>query len=612
MQVVGLTTPQEVYVASKDRKFRINELLILEDPHQGNLIGEVVESNSYNRFIPLTIGGAVHDTDVIESLKHLGYSISEDEINIAKIKLLTEANFPVVTGCSVRLPAFDEVRGYLLKGLREDGLLLGEIKNTEETAATMENELKGLCEMFSRGEIYKTRNVPFFLDLRSFQQYPHIGVFGGSGSGKSFGLRVIMEEIMKHRFPALMLDPHYEMEFYESQDSTTEKQDFKDEFIKFQIGEHIGVEFLNLSRGDLLALLSAVSPLTEAMASAIEELHLRGDTYLSFSHRLELLSETLELGRSKVEQALRQDMEPMEKEKYKKMRQLLEKYQNIPLPSVHGISWRLRRLHNSGLFSHDIKPVKEAMMQGKTAVVQGPIWLLQVFSTYLLSNIYRQRRDYKDGELKGETMADYFPPFIIATDEAHNFAPKGRDAATKYIITEIAQEGRKYGVFLVLATQRPTLLDETVTAQLNTKIIFRTVRASDIATITEETDIKTEEARRLPYLPSGDAFVSSPLFGRTVAIRVRFPYTRSPHTQNPLDEIQIHRETSEDKLLESIKPHLPVYAANFARAVEEINKSSGQKYEVRTLKAALDDLVQKGKLKKQASPLGDIYQVSHI
>lgn len=412
---------------------------------------------------------------------------------------------------------------------------------------------------------------------------------------------------MKHRFPALMLDPHYEMEFAESQENTQEKRDFKEHFKKFQIGEHIGVEFLHLSRGDLLALLSAVSPLTEAMASAIAELHLRGDTYLSFSNRLELLIEALEMGRPRVEQALRQDMEPMEKEKYKKLRQLLEEYQNIPLPSVQGIAWRLRRLHNSGLFSRDIKLVKEAMMQGKLAVVQGPIWLLQVFSTYLLSNVYRQRRDYKDGELKGEASGEYFPPFIIATDEAHNFAPKGRDAATKDIITEIAQEGRKYGVFLVLATQRPTLLDETVTAQLNTKVIFRTVRASDIATITEETDIKTEEARRLPYLPSGDAFMSSPLFGRTVAIRVRFPHTRSPHTQNPLDEIQIHRETTEDKLLESIKPHLPIYAANFARAVEEINRDTGENYQVRTLKAALDTLVEKGKLKKQTSPLGDIF-----
>ena len=29
MQVVGLTTPQEIFVASKLRKFRINEMLVI-------------------------------------------------------------------------------------------------------------------------------------------------------------------------------------------------------------------------------------------------------------------------------------------------------------------------------------------------------------------------------------------------------------------------------------------------------------------------------------------------------------------------------------------------------------------------------------------------------
>ncbi|MCR4430237.1 MAG: ATP-binding protein [Tepidanaerobacteraceae bacterium] len=609
MQVAGITTPIEVFVASRERRFRINELLIIDDPNQGPLVGEVVDASSYNRFIPLSVEHAFSDAHVVESLKHLGYSIDEDEINIAKVKLMSETSFPVTTGSPVRLPGFGEVKSFLMRGLREDGLLLGEIKNTEETAKTMDRELKGLFYIYSAGKPKRTENVPFILDLKSFHQYPHIGIFGGSGSGKSFGMRVILEELMKHRIPTVVLDPHYEMDFSASQEGIPEDENFKRHFSRYQIGEHIGVEFLNLSKRDLLSLLSAVSPLSEAMSSAVEVLHRRGDTYLSFSSRLEDLAQALEIGRARIDSALRQGMEPQEMERFKKMKELLENYQNIPLPSVQGISWRLRRLQVSGLFSHDIKPVKEAMLQGKLAVVQGPIWLLQVFSTYLLSNIYRQRRDYKDGELRGQTPGDYFPPFVIATDEAHNFAPKGRDAAPKGIITEIAQEGRKYGVFLVLATQRPTLLDETVTAQLNTKIIFRTVRGSDIATIAEETDIKPEEARRLPYLPSGDAFVSSPLFGRTVAIRVRFPYTASPHTVNPIDEIKNRRLDSDEKLLSLISPHLPIYAASFARAVEDINRRSDEKYEVRTLKEALDALVEKGRLKRQPSPLGDIYIV---
>src|SRR5699024_5200190 len=168
---------------------------------------------------------------------------------------------------------------------------------------------------------------------------------------------------------------------------------------------------------------------------------------------------------------------------------------------------------------------------GKLIVIQGSTRILQVFSTYLLNNLYHKRRDYKDALYK-ETVADYFPPFIIVTDEAHNFAPKGYESPSKSILKEISQEGRKYGVFLILATQRPTLLDETITAQLNTKLIFRTVRASDIQTIQEETDLTVEETSRLPYLRTGDVFISSATMGRTIYARVRAAITSSPHTIN--------------------------------------------------------------------------------
>jgi hypothetical protein len=608
MQVVGLTTPQEVFVASRERKFRINEILVIDDPHQGPLIGEVVEANSYNRFIPLSINHDFVDARVIESLERLGYSISEDEINIARVKLRNEANFPITTGAKVHLPEFSEVKDLLVRSTPQEGLALGEIKNTEETADTMDENLKGLFYVYTKGEKKKTKNVPFLLDLKSFQQYPHIGIFGGSGSGKSYGLRVIMEELMLKEVPAIILDPHYEMDFSSKEEDLKGAPDFKSAFKKFQIGEDIGVEFLALGKRDLLDLLSAVKPLTEAMSSAVEILHRRGDTLLSFSSRLELLAEALELGRLRIEKMLQQDIELQEREKYKKMKELLEEYPNIPLVSVQGIAWRLRRLQASGLFNHNIKPVKEALLQGKLAVIQGPIWLLQVFSTYLLANLYRARRDYKDGELRGNASGEYFPPFVIATDEAHNFAPKGYDAPSKGIITEIAQEGRKYGVFLVLATQRPTLLDETVTAQLNTKIIFRTVRGHDIATITEETDIGAEEAKRLPYLPSGDAFVSSPLFGRTVAIRVRLPYTKSPHTLNPFEEIKNYRQKAQDRLLDLLEVHLPIYETNLLKVIQALNAEAPDlKLEVRTLKESLENLVKNGKLKKEDTPFGAMY-----
>jgi hypothetical protein len=198
--------------------------------------------------------------------------------------------------------------------------------------------------------------------------------------------------------------------------------------------------------------------------------------------------------------------------------------------------------------------------------------------------------------------ARFFPPFVVVTDEAHNFAPKALESPAKSILKEIAQEGRKYGVFLFLATQRPTLLDETITAQLNTKFVFRTVRGTDIATLREETDLTPEEGKRLPYLRSGDTFVSSAAYGRTIFIRIRCAYTRSPHLSNPFDELKRFAEEQDGKLLETLMNSLPLFDTDLVRAVAHVNRECGLKWDVTRLKQELERLVRDGKLAKHETP----------
>ena len=111
MKVVGITTQQEVFVGSRTRNFRINEFIIIEDPQQDDLMGEVVEAHTFNRYIPLNIGGDFVDNSVLESLKTLGYNIDQETIYIAKVRLLNEALYPVQTGSDIRLPKFHEVKG---------------------------------------------------------------------------------------------------------------------------------------------------------------------------------------------------------------------------------------------------------------------------------------------------------------------------------------------------------------------------------------------------------------------------------------------------------------------------------------------------------------------
>lgn len=611
MQVVGVTTQQEVYVVSRERKFRVNEILIIEDESLNYPRGEVVETLAYNRLIPMGMDRSLVDSQVISSLEQIGYDIGADEINLAKIRLFSEAPHPVRTGCRVRPPSFDEVRELLVKQLPEEGMVLGEILGTESLAPTLPSELSGQLFRMEEGAFLPQQGVPFVFDIRSMQQYPHIGIFGGSGSGKSFGLRVMLEELMKLSIPTVVFDPHFEMDFSERVEELKDHgPDFDNRWISVQVGREVGVLFSALSTRDVIQLLGAAGGhLTDSMSNVIETLHRRGDSYQSFSDRLSNMAMALEEGNKGLERRLRDpELTPEEAEKIRDLLGLLQKYGSLPLSSVRGVQWRLSRLEKAGLFQRDIQPIERALEQRKLVVVQGPAWVLQVFSTYVTGSLYRKRRDYRDARMNGEEAA-FFPPFVVVTDEAHNFAPKGVDSPAKSILKEIAQEGRKYGVFLILATQRPTLLDETITAQLNTKFVFRTVRGTDIATLREETDLTAEEGKRLPYLRSGDTFVSSAVYGRTLFVRIRAAYTRSPHVADPFAELQAVSEARDGKVLEAIQERLPLFDTDLLDVVNHINRTCGLDWEVSRLKQELDRLAAEGRILRKESPFAVRYDV---
>ncbi|TCS94319.1 ATP-binding protein [Hazenella coriacea] len=609
MQVVGITTQQEVHVVSRERKFRVNEILVIEDPTIDNPRGEVVETMSYNRFIPMGLDKSLVDSQVISTLQQIGYDIDSDEINLAKVRLFEEAPYPVRTGCSVRLPAFDEVRHLLVKSTPEEGMLLGEIRGTEALGETLSLDLCDQVMLMEQGELRSQKGVPFIFDIKTMQQYPHVGIFGGSGSGKSFGLRVMLEELMKLRIPTVVFDPHFEMDFSDRISGQEARGiSFQERFVQVQVGHQVGISFSDLSTRDLSSLLSAAGgSLSESMVNVVQMLHKKRDSYTSFSDRLNNVVQALEEGKAGLERQLKNpDLSPVDVSRVNDLLQLLHQYGSLPPASVKGIHWRLHRLEKAGLFQHDIEMIERALEQGKLVVVQGSTWILQVFATYVIGALYRKRREYKDARMNGEEGV-FFPPFVIVTDEAHNFAPKAIESPAKSILKEIAQEGRKYGVFLFLATQRPTLLDETITAQLNTKFVFRTVRGTDIATLREETDLTPEEGKRLPYLRSGDTFVSSAVFGRTVFIRVRCAYTQSPHLSNPFDELKQVSEQRDEKLVAVISELLPLFDTDLVQSVSKVNRECGSSWDVARFKQELNRLATEGMIKKIDTPFTTRY-----
>lgn len=100
-------------------------------------------------------------------------------------------------------------------------------------------------------------------------------------------------------------------------------------------------------------------------------------------------------------------------------------------------------------------------------------------------------------------------PILIVLEEAHRYlgdkaAPIARDAANR-----IAREGRKYGVGLMLVTQRPSDLPDTALAQCGTIIALRLSNSADQGKIrTALPDSVAGLAETLPSLRTGEAIIS--------------------------------------------------------------------------------------------------------
>ncbi len=98
---------------------------------------------------------------------------------------------------------------------------------------------------------------------------------------------------------------------------------------------------------------------------------------------------------------------------------------------------------------------------------------------------------------------------LLVVEEAHNLAPSKGDPPTKRWLVRIAREGRKWGVGLVLVTQRPGFVDPDVLSQAASLVALRVTNPEDISGLRRSVESTSAEmAERLPDLDQGQALVS--------------------------------------------------------------------------------------------------------
>jgi len=109
-------------------------------------------------------------------------------------------------------------------------------------------------------------------------------------------------------------------------------------------------------------------------------------------------------------------------------------------------------------------------------------------------------------------------PVLIVLEEAHRYLGTSAAAMARAAANRIAREGRKYGVGLMLVTQRPSELPDTALAQSGTLIALRLTNAADQAKIRSALpDSVAGLAAVLPSLRTGEAVVT----GEALALPAR-------------------------------------------------------------------------------------------
>ena len=158
-------------------------------------------------------------------------------------------------------------------------------------------------------------------------------------------------------------------------------------------------------------------------------------------------------------------------------------------------------------------------------------------------------------------------PMVIALEEAQNYIPEKnrgeRESIAKKVFERIAREGRKYGISLLVSSQRPSELSKTVLSQCNSFIIHRLQNPEDQKYIRQLVSAANEDIlQQLPILPQQHVII--------MGDAVRTPVQAKMNTANP------RPNSNNPKFIENWTMDLPKDFPNYEKIAEAWKK--GEKY----------------------------------
>ena len=391
----------------------------------------------------------------------------------------------------------------------------------------------GALEKGQIGVLQQDPSIGVQIDIDSLVS-KHFAILGTTGVGKSTGVTIILQRILDEKpdLRIFLIDPHNEYgRCFGEKAQVLTPRNLRLPFWLFNFEETVDAFFGGRPGVDEeVEILSEVIPLAKAAYSQYKSstdrtLAKKKDTNspsygidTPVPYRIEDLVGLIDERMGKLENR-------SSRMTYHKLMQRIQTFRNHPRygfmfenatvggDTMADVLSYLFRLPPNG------KPMTIMQLAGFPAEVVDSV-------VSVLSRMAFDFGLWSDGAL----------PLLFICEEAHRYAPADSKVGfgpTRRALSRIAKEGRKYGVFLGLVTQRPAEIDPNIISQCSTLFVMRLSNDRDQKLI--RSAVSDAAANLLTFIPSlgtGEVFV----FGVGVPLPTRMRFEEVPATLRPASE----------------------------------------------------------------------------
>ncbi len=341
--------------------------------------------------------------------------------------------------------------------------------------------------------------VPVVLSVDKFTS-THLAVLATTGAGKSYAVGVILEELLmaKNKGAILVFDPHGEYRTMMAMESDPRFKGNPNYQARVKIidSDSIHIRLGELSFSEITRLLEGITDkMTNILRDAMKSVARETKNY-TLMDIIDYLKE-------------RKDQDQNE------------------ISSIDGIIWRLYEfIANRKLISDkDHRYLPDLLRPGQLTVIDMvnlEVRDQQLTTSVLLNRILRSRISNIRGTkaVADEELLPY--PVFIILEEGHRFAPASEESVSKTILKTILSEGRKFGIGVLLVSQRPGKLDSDVLSQCMTQIIMKITNPIDQKNISDSVEsVSSDLMAELPGLTQGQAIVVGTAINTPVMVQIR-------------------------------------------------------------------------------------------